>query len=136
MIAPLFRSYSFAELPSSSPGEGLSGPTREPPPHPDSAAPGGRTSQTLSVAAFSVTMFVSAALLFLVEPMFAKMVLPLLGGSAAVWTTCLVFFQVTLLAGYAYAHASAKLLGKRPQVAVHAVVLLAALVLLPVHVPG
>ena len=81
-------------------------------------------------------MFLSAALLFLVEPMFAKMALPLLGGSAAVWTTCLVFFQVTLLAGYAYAHASAKLLGKRTQVAVHAAVLLAALALLPIHVPG
>ncbi len=81
-------------------------------------------------------MFVSAALLFLVEPMFAKMALPLLGGSAAVWTTCLVFFQLTLLAGYAYAHASARLLGKRTQVGVHAAVLLAALALLPVHVPG
>ncbi|MGA3323330.1 MAG: fused MFS/spermidine synthase [Terriglobia bacterium] len=92
--------------------------------------------QTISVVAFSVTMFLSAALLFLVEPMFAKMALPLLGGSAAVWTTCLVFFQVTLLAGYTYAHASAKLLGKRTQVAVHAAVLLAPLALLPVHVPG
>jgi hypothetical protein len=81
-------------------------------------------------------MFGSAALLFLVEPMFAKMALPLLGGSAAVWTTCLVFFQVALLAGYAYAHASAKLLGERTQLAVHAAVLLAALALLPVHVPG
>jgi hypothetical protein len=92
--------------------------------------------QTISVAVFSVTLFLSAALLFLVEPMFAKMALPLLGGSAAVWTTCLVFFQVTLLAGYAYAHASAELLGKRAQVALHAAVLLAALAMLPVHVPG
>src|SRR5208282_1152283 len=91
--------------------------------------------QTISLVAFSVSMFLSAALLFLLEPMFAKMALPLLGGSAAVWTTCLVFFQVTLLAGYAYAHASAKLLGKRTQVAVHAAVLLAPLALLPVHVP-
>ena len=81
-------------------------------------------------------MFLSAALLFLVEPMFAKMALPLLGGSAAVWTTCVAFFQVTLLAGYAYAHASAKLLGKRQQVAVHALVLVAALALLPIHVPA
>ncbi|MGA2984878.1 MAG: fused MFS/spermidine synthase [Terriglobia bacterium] len=85
---------------------------------------------------FSVTMFVSAALLFLVEPMFAKMALPLLGGSAAVWTTCVLFFQVALLAGYAYAHASAELLGKRAQVAVHGAVLLAALAWLPIHVPG
>src|SRR5271157_3426181 len=135
MIEPLIRSPLFAHL-TLSPGEGTSGSTREPQPIPDSADPGGRRSQTLSVAAFSVTLFVSAALLFLVEPMFAKMALPLLGGSAAVWTTCLVFFQVTLLAGYAYAHAAAKLLGKRTQVAVHAAVLLAALALLPVHVPG
>ena len=53
----------------------------------------GRGFQSFAVVAFSVTMFLSAALLFLVEPMFAKMALPLLGGSAAVWTTCLVFFQ-------------------------------------------
>ena len=80
-------------------------------------------------------MFVSAALLFLVEPMFAKMALPLLGGSAAVWTTCLVFFQITLMAGYAYAHGLMKLTGFRGQVAVHGVVLLASLPLLPIHVP-
>jgi hypothetical protein len=83
-----------------------------------------------------VTLFVSAALLFLVEPMFAKMALPLLGGSAAVWTTCLVFYQVTLLAGYAYAHGLMKLMGIRGQVAVHAAVLLVSLALLPVHVPS
>jgi hypothetical protein len=85
---------------------------------------------------FSLTTFVSSALLFLVEPMFAKMALPLLGGSAAVWTTCLVFFQLTLLAGYAYAHVSTKMLERRTQIAVHAAVLLAALALLPVHVPS
>jgi hypothetical protein len=82
-----------------------------------------------------VTIFLSAALLFLLEPMFAKMALPFLGGSAAVWTTCIAFFQITLLAGYAYAHLSAKLLGRRLQVGVHALVLLAALTVLPIHVP-
>ena len=118
------------------PREGASGSSPQGTPFQKPADPGGRYSQHFSVAAFSVTMFISAALLFLVEPMFAKMALPLLGGSAAVWTTCLVFFQVTLLAGYAYAHASARLLGRRGQVAVHAVVLVAALALLPIHVPG
>ena len=83
-----------------------------------------------------MTIFLSAALLFVLEPMFAKMALPLLGGSAAVWTTCIAFFQVTLLAGYAYAHLSAKLLGKRQQIGVHALVLLAALAVLPIHVPA
>ena len=135
MRALLVRTDWFARFPILQ-RKGPSGSVRDPELLPDAVDPGGRRSQTISVAAFSLTMFLSAALLFLVEPMFAKMALPLLGGSAAVWTTCLVFFQVTLLAGYAYAHASAKLLGKRTQVAVHAAVLLAPLALLPVHVPG
>lgn len=120
----------------SSQEEGPSGSTPDAESLTAPADSGGRRSPTVCVAAFSVTMFVGAALLFLVEPMFAKMALPLLGGSASVWTTCLVFFQATLLAGYAYAHASAKLLGKRWQVAVHAAVLLAPLALLPIHLPG
>ena len=135
MREPIIRSHWNAHFPTSQ-GESASGSTPATDVLPDSADPGGRRAQAIYVAAFSATMFLSAALLFLVEPMFAKMALPLLGGSAAVWTTCIVFFQVTLLAGYAYAHASAKLLGKRAQVALHAVVLLAALALLPVHVPG
>ena len=49
-------------------------------------------------------MLVSATLLFLVQPMFAKMVLPSLGGTPAVWNTCMVFYQAMLLAGYLYAH--------------------------------
>ena len=49
-----------------------------------------------------------ALLLFLVQPMFAKLLLPLFGGSPAVWTTCMLFFQALLLAGYAYAHASSR----------------------------
>ncbi|WP_109487097.1 fused MFS/spermidine synthase [Occallatibacter savannae] len=57
---------------------------------------------------FGVTVFLSAALLFLVEPMIAKMMLPLLGGSAAVWNTCMVFFQAALLAGYAFAYAGSR----------------------------
>ena len=80
-------------------------------------------------------MFVSAALLFLMEPMFAKMVLPFLGGTAAVWNTCLVFFQAVLLAGYAYAHVSARLLSSRGQAGLQLAVLLAALLVLPLRVP-
>jgi hypothetical protein len=53
---------------------------------------------------YGVTVFLGAFLLFLVEPMAAKQLLPALGGSSAVWLTCLVFFQVTLLLGYLYAH--------------------------------
>ena len=55
-------------------------------------------------AIFSTTLFLSASLLFWVQPMIAKMLLPLLGGVPAVWNTCLVFFQTMLLGGYAYAH--------------------------------
>ncbi len=63
---------------------------------------------------YTLAIFVSAFLLFLVQPMFARMVLPQLGGSPAVWNTALVFYQATLLLGYAYAHwASQRLIGRR-----------------------
>src|ERR1700689_469011 len=85
---------------------------------------------------FTFSMFLSAALLFLVEPMIAKMVLPLLGGSPAVWNTCLVFFQAVLLAGYLYAYALTKWLGRRGQIAVHALVALTPFAVLPLHIPA
>ena len=66
-------------------------------------------SGTLCLALFATTMFLSAFLLFSMEPMVAKMILPLLGGAPAVWNTCLVFFQAVLLAGYFYAHVSAQI---------------------------
>lgn len=54
---------------------------------------------------YSVTTFISAFLLFQVEPMMVKFILPWFGGAQSVWTTCILFFQLLLLAGYAYAHA-------------------------------
>jgi hypothetical protein len=80
---------------------------------------------------FAATLFLSAGLMFLVEPMVAKMVLPRLGGSPAVWSTCLVFFQAVLLLGYAYSHALTQLVSRRTQILVHAglVLPLAALAL-------
>jgi hypothetical protein len=64
-------------------------------------APTTRPARARAAAAlFPVALFVNAALLFVVEPMFTKMVLPLLGGTPAVWTTALLFFQLALLAGY------------------------------------
>ena len=84
---------------------------------------------------FSVTIFAGAALLFLVQPMFARMVLPLLGGSPAVWNTAMVFYQAMLLAGYAYAHFTTRWLGVRRQAAWHFVVLLAPLLVLPIGLP-
>ena len=83
---------------------------------------------------FVVTSFLSAWLLFAIQPMSAKMVLPLLGGAPSVWITAMLFFQVTLLAGYAYVHATTRLLGLRRQVLVHLAVLAVALVSLPVQV--
>lgn len=74
---------------------------------------------------FAAAIFLASFLLFLVEPMAAKQLLPYLGGSAAVWITCLVFFQTALLAAYAYAHG----LTRRPRLALHLGVLIAALAL-------
>jgi len=84
---------------------------------------------------YTLTIFLSAALLFVVQPMFAKMVLPMLGGSPSVWNTALVFYQAVLLAGYAYAHASAKWLSSRVQVVLHLLLLLLPIIVLPIHLP-
>jgi SAM-dependent methyltransferase len=89
-----------------------------------------------SHALFVVTVFISAALVFLVEPMVAKLVLPLLGGSPAVWNTCLAFFQIALLVGYLYAHLLQRLRSVRTQAFVHLAVLLAAALVLPLKISG
>ncbi len=81
---------------------------------------------------YGVTIFVSAVLLFSVQPMVGKMTLPSLGGTPAVWNTCMVFFQAALLAGYAYAHGTVRWLGVRRQAALHMVVLLVPLLVLPI----
>lgn len=83
---------------------------------------------------FAATVFVSAALVFMVEPMIARLVLPILGGSSAVWNTSLAFFQVALLAGYVYAHALQRLPSLRGQIVIHGLVLLAAAMALPLAV--
>ncbi len=77
--------------------------------------------------AYTAAILLSAFLLFLLQPMAAKLVLPALGGSASVWTTCMLFFQVVLLAGYLAAHLLTRWLGPRVQVLVHAVLLVSAL---------
>src|SRR5262245_17354746 len=89
----------------------------------------------LTPALFAATMFVSAGLLFAVQPMIAKMLLPRLGGAAAVWNTCLVFFQGALLVGYSYAHLAARCLTVRQQAALQLVLLAAAAALLPLGLP-
>ncbi|MEJ0028235.1 MAG: hypothetical protein WDN01_19595 [Rhizomicrobium sp.] len=83
---------------------------------------------------FSASAFLSAALLFFVEPMFSKMVLPVLGGSAAVWSVAMVVFQGLLLAGYVYAHLLMRLLPLRHAALVHVAVLALATLLLPIAI--
>jgi hypothetical protein len=87
---------------------------------------------SFAVVIVGVSLFLSASLLFWVEPMFGKLILPFLGGSPAVWTTCLLFFQSMLLAGYLYAHVGARLLGVRRHAVLHVVVLLLSILALPI----
>jgi len=84
-----------------------------------------------AVAPYAATIFLSAFLLFLVQPIIAKQILPWFGGASSVWTTCLVFFQSALLAGYAYADATMRL-GSRRQTLLHAALLVLSLALLPI----
>lgn len=81
---------------------------------------------------FILSLFTSATLLFLVQPMFAKMVLPKLGGTPAVWITCMVFYQAALLGGYVYAHLITSRLRVKRQLVLHLVLLLSAFLFLPV----
>ena len=84
------------------------------------------------VPLFTATLFISALLLFLVQPMIAKMVLPIFGGAPMVWNACMVFFQLALLAGYGYAHCATRFLGPRSQMIGHALLLLLPVAVLPV----
>ncbi len=82
---------------------------------------------------YAITVFLSAFLLFQIEPIVARHILPWFGGSAAVWTTCLLFFQMALLLGYLYSHAVIRYLKPRAQMLLHAGLLLAGLAVLPIY---
>jgi len=84
---------------------------------------------------YLLTLFLNAALLFIIEPMIARMILPLAGGGPAVWNTSMLFFQASLLAGYLYAHFGSAWLGTARHALVHLVLILGALLFLPVAVP-
>jgi hypothetical protein len=88
------------------------------------------------VLVYAVASFLGAALLFLVEPMLAKMLLPPFGGSPMVWNTCTLFFQTLLLGAYAYVHLSTARLGRRRQPVAHLLLLLVPLAVLPVALPS
>src|SRR5512147_2609188 len=80
----------------------------------------------------AATICVSAFLLFQIQPMIAKMILPWFGGSASVWITSMLFFQVALLCGYLYAHWSIQKLKPGTQAAVHACLIFLSLLMLPI----
>ncbi|HXL69379.1 MAG TPA: fused MFS/spermidine synthase [Xanthobacteraceae bacterium] len=88
----------------------------------------------LTLAVYVAAIFLSAALLFAVQPMFAKLVLPRLGGSPSVWSVAMVFFQAALLAGYAYAHFLMRLVPARNAVIVHVIVMGVAALWLPLSI--
>jgi spermidine synthase len=97
------------------------------------------TSPYLPPILFSVTLFISAGLLFWIQPLIAKTLLPLWGGTPAVWNTCLLFFQTLLLIGYVYALASATWLSVRAQAAIHVLLLILIAIYLfvsPIHAPS
>ena len=90
-----------------------------------------RASARSAIWLFTATTFTASTLVFLVQPMFAKMILPRLGGSSAVWNTCVLFFQTSLLFGYLYAHLTTRWLRPRRQAMVHLTLMVAALAFLP-----
>jgi len=91
-------------------------------------------ARRLAAPVFALAMFSSAALIFVLQPLFGRMVTPLLGGSPSVWNASMAFFQAALLAGYLYAHLLARLKDLRLQALIHAVVLVGAWTVLPIHV--
>jgi spermidine synthase len=93
-------------------------------------------ARSATLGLYGCSIFVGAALVFLLEPMVGKMLLPLLGGAASVWLVTLVFFQAVLLGGYAFAHFSTRLLGVRRQTVAQLLLVLVPLPLLPIALPA
>src|SRR6201984_2342956 len=96
---------------------------------------GASSARTALLATFIAAIFVSATLLFVVQPMFTKMVLPRFGGAPSVWSVAIVYFQTALLAGYAYAHVLTRYAGPRASVLIHLAVMIAAAFALPLTIP-
>src|SRR3954470_1614561 len=92
------------------------------------------TRRRLLLPTLIAAIFLSAALLFAVQPMFTKMVLPRLGGAPSVWSVAMVFFQAALLSGYAYAHLLTRYAPGRKSVVIHLVVMVAACFFLPLSI--
>lgn len=101
----------------------------------DAVAPASSRGQ-VAPPLFALAIFTSAALVFIVQPMVTKLVLPSLGGSAAVWNTAMVFFQAALLLGYGYAHVLQQVKSIRVQLGIHLTLLVIAALVLPLHITG
>ena len=99
----------------------------------EATVPAGHSS---TLWAFTATTFLSALLLFSIQPMFAKMVLPVLGGAPSVWAVAVCFFQAALLVGYCYAHVLIKLLPVRQTGYVHLALCALAFIALPIALPS
>src|SRR5438128_1465269 len=91
-----------------------------------------RRSDCVGLLGFGLTIFLSAFLLFQIQPLIGKFILPWFGGSPGVWTTCMLFFQMVLLAGYAYAHVTATYFPRRIQAGLHMILLATAFLFLPI----
>src|SRR5690242_14398040 len=100
----------------------------------ESASRSSGARHTLVLVVYTAAIFTSALLLFSVQPLFTKMVLPRLGGSPAVWSVAMVFFQSLLLGGYAYAHFLMEIKNRVIPVAVHLVLLVVAMLTLPLSI--
>ncbi len=88
-----------------------------------------------AVILFALTLFVSASLMFVLQPIFGKVLLPLLGGSPSVWNACMVFYQSVLFLGYLYAHVTATHSTPRRQIIIHTAIILISLAVLPIALP-
>lgn len=93
-------------------------------------------SKISPVILFAGTLFISAMLMFVLQPMFGKLLLPLLGGTPAVWNTCMVFYQTILFGGYLYAHWLTSHAGQQRQIQMHTALLIFSLFALPVALPA
>ncbi len=96
--------------------------------------PGATSAAFALPALFTAVIFLNASLLFIVQPLFSKLALPLLGGAPAVWNTSMLVFQSLLLGGYLYAHLTSRWLRPRPQLALHATLLALSLLALPIGI--
>ena len=91
-------------------------------------------TRKITAGLFTIAVFLNAALLFSVQPMFSKMALPLLGGTPAVWNTCMLFFQAALLGGYLYAHLTTRTLSVQRHVPIHVTLLALSGLALPIGI--